>query len=138
MIGIDTNVLVRYLTRDDERQAEIAHHYLTQECTAEEPAFINRVVQCEVIWVLERAYKYSREQIAHAFEMIFRTRQFQVEDQEFALAALRLYRQGKADYADALIGVVNKAAGCDMTVTFDKKASKLESFQWLQNHQLDS
>ena len=131
MIGIDTNVLVRYLTRDDEQQSEIAHRYLTNECTAEQPAFINRIVQCEVIWVLERAYHYSREQIAQAMEMIFRTRQFQVEDQESALAALRFYRQGKADYADALIGAGNKTAGCDATVTFDKKASQLDTFQLL-------
>lgn len=138
MIGIDTNVLVRYLTRDDERQSEIAHNYLMNQCTVEQPAFINRVVQCEVVWVLERAYRYTREQIAHALEMIFRTRQFQVEDQESALGALRLYRQGKADYADALIGAGNKMTGCDTTVTFDKKASQLDSFQLLENQQLDS
>lgn len=128
MIGIDTNILVRYLTRDDEQQSEIAHNYLMNEFTIE-PAFINRIVQCEVVWVLERAYHYSREQIAHALEMIFRTRQFQVEDQEAALTALRLYRQSKADYADALIGVSNKVAGCELTITFDKKASKLDVFR---------
>lgn len=129
MIGIDTNVLVRYLTRDDEQQSEIAHNYLMSECTVEQPAFINRVVQCEVVWVLERAYRYTREQIAHALEMIFRTRQFQVEDQEAALAALRLYRQGKADFADALIGAGNKTAGCEVTVTFDRKAAELDTFK---------
>ena len=61
--------------------------------------------------------------------MIFRTRQFQVEDQEAALSALRLFRQGKADYADALMGVGNKSAGCEFTMTFDRKASRLGMFQ---------
>ena len=129
MIGVDTNVLIRYLTRDDERQSKIAHNSLTKECTTEQSAFINRIVQCEVVWVLERAYQYNREQIAHALEMVFRTRQFQVEDRQAALSALRHFRQGKADYADALIGAGNKAAGCHITMTFDKKASRLEMFQ---------
>jgi len=128
MIGIDTNVLIHYLRRDDEQQSKIALNFLTKECSVEHPAFINRIVQCEIVWVLERAYKYSREQIAHALEMIFRTRQFQVEDQEAALSALRFFRQGKADYADALMGVSNKSAGCEFTMTFDRKASRLGMF----------
>jgi len=131
MIGIDTNVLVRYLTRDDERQASIAHRFLTGQCSVERPAFINRIVQCEVAWVLERAYGYPRAQIAQAMEMVFRTRQFQIEDQAAALAALRIYRQGKADFADALIAAGNRSAGCETTVTFDHKASRVEGFRSL-------
>jgi len=131
VIGIDTNILVRYLTHDDEQQSEIASNYLKQHCSPEQPAFINRIVQCELVWVLGRAYKYNREQIAYALEMIFRTRQFHIEDHEAALAALRIYRQGKADYADALIGLSNKAAGCTTTVTFDRNATRLDVFEYL-------
>jgi len=134
VIGIDTNVLVRYLTRDDEQQSEIALDYLTHRCTPDQPGYINRIVQCELVWVLGRAYQYSREQISGALEMIFRTRQFLIEDQETALAALRAYRQGKADYADAFIGFANKAAGCDSTVTFDRSAARLGVFEHLQTN----
>ncbi len=129
MIGVDTNVLVRYLTLDDAQQSAIASKFLDQHCTEEQPGYINRIVQCELVWVLGRAYKYSRKQIAYALEMIFRTRQFRIEDHEAALGALRLYRQGKADYADALMGFSNRSAGCTTTVTFDRNASKLDLFK---------
>jgi len=65
--------------------------------TCPHSAFINRIVQCEMVWVLERAYQYNREQIAHALDMVFRTRQFQVEDRQAALSALRHFRQGKRE-----------------------------------------
>jgi len=129
LIGIDTNVLVRYITADDAEQAAIASKYLDQNCTQEQPGYINRIVQCELVWVLDKAYRYSSEQIAVALESIFRTRQFFIEDYEAALAALRQYRLGKADYADALIGYSNKSAGCSVTATFDRKAAKLAVFE---------
>lgn len=132
MIGIDTNILLRYITRDDDQQSRIASDYLTRQCTIEQPGFINRIVQCELVWVLDSAYHYSREQIAMTLEMLFRTRQLVVENQEAALAALRAYRQGKADYADALVGFSNKSAGCEVTVTFDKQASRLSVFEKLE------
>lgn len=129
MIGIDTNVLVRFITADDAEQSMLASKYLDHNCSQEQPGYINRIVQCELVWVLSRAYKYKRIQIASVLEMLFRTRQFFIEDHEASLVALRQYRLGKADYADALIAYSNRAAGCRVTATFDSKASKLDVFE---------
>ena len=131
MIGLDTNVLVRFLTRDDEAQARLAGDLIRSRCSVEHPGFISRVVQCELVWVLESAYDYSREQIASTLDRIFRTRQFLIEDAPVAMLALRAYRQDGVDYADALIGFGNRRTGCDETATFDRRAAKLAVFQRL-------
>ncbi|HGG58553.1 MAG TPA: PIN domain-containing protein [Gammaproteobacteria bacterium] len=136
MIGIDTNVLVRYLTRDDPLQAEMAREFLLNACTPEEPGVIDRVVLCELVWVLERSYGYSRSQITQTLEKLFRTRQLVIENPGAAMSALRLYRQGRTDYADALIGVGNRLTGCENTVTFDRKAAKLDEFRLLDSRSI--
>ncbi len=124
MKGLDTNVLMRHLTQDDIAQARLASRFIAAECTREEPCFINRVVLCEMVWVLESAYEYSRESISEALERVLRTHQFSVEDMGAAWSALRRYRSGVADFADCLIGETNREAGCAETITLDKKAAR--------------
>jgi predicted nucleic-acid-binding protein len=131
VIGLDTNVLVRYLVRDDPAQARIAAEVIVRDCTRESPAFINRIVLCELVWVLESAYGYSKETIAGVLEKVFRTTQFQVEDVQMAWTAFRLYQKGKADFSDCLLGAVNHDHGCERTVTFDPDAGKLAEFDLL-------
>ena len=104
---------------------------IRRECTREAPGFINRIVLCELVWVLESAYGYSKETIASVLEKVLRTSQFQIEDVQAAWTAFRLYQKGKADFADCLLGALNRHQGCDRTVTFDRQAGKLESFEML-------
>jgi predicted nucleic-acid-binding protein len=127
MIGIDTNVLVRYLVQDGLEQARKATRFIENECTPDEPGLINRIVLCELVWVLETAYGYPRESVAIALEKILRTSQLAIEDGPEARAAFRDYQDG-ADFADSLIAAVNRRLGCQRTVTFDRKAGRRAGF----------
>ncbi len=131
MNGLDTNVLVRYVTQDDAAQAKKAGKCITSACTANDPCQIERAVLCDLVWVLESGYGYARSQIGEFMDSLLHTRQFEFESRDAALAALRHYRQGKADFADALIGAVNRNSGCKTTFTFDRKAAGLETFTLL-------
>ena len=131
MNGLDTNVLVRYVVQDDAVQARKATKCITTACTSNDPCQIDRVVLCELVWVLESGYGYSHDQIAEFMESLLHTRQFEFESRDAALAALRHYRRGKVDFADALIGTANRNTGCKTTFTFDRKAAGLETFTLL-------
>ena len=131
MIGLDTNVLVRHLVQDDPGQSRKATQVITKRCTRDDPGFINRVVLCELVWVLESAYGYSKDTIVAVLEKLLRTSQLKIEDVQAAWTAFRMYQKGKADFADCLLGATNRLGGCDETVTFDQATSKLEGFQLL-------
>lgn len=131
MIGIDTNVLVRYIVQDDIEQASKAAALLKSKCTREQPAWINKIVLCELVWVLERAYKSPRDEIANVLEAITQTAEFQIEDLGCVWAALGAYRRQDTDFADALIAATNLARGCSTTVTFDRKATRLSGMSLL-------
>ena len=120
MTGLDTNVLVRFLVGDDRRQCEIAAGVIDEATRNSALCYINNIVFCELVWVLESAYGYHRNEIADILEKLLATRQFLIEQKDVVYLALRQYRQGKADLADYLIGRLNRTAGCSVTVTFDK------------------
>lgn len=128
MIGLDTNVLIRHLTQDEPEQAARASSLIEQQCSIEEPGYINRVVICEVVWVLERAYRYERHLIASCLETILRTADLRIENEKAAWAALARYQDGY-DFADALIAETNVMAGVSVTATFDRKAAALQGFR---------
>lgn len=131
MIGLDTNVLVRHLVQDEPRQSALATRFIATECTREAPCYVNRIVLCELIWVLESAYGYRRQLIADVLERIVRTVQFRIEDTQSATAALRSYRGTAADFADCLLIEANRRHGCAETVTFDKSAGALDGARLL-------
>lgn len=131
MRGIDTNVLVRYVMQDEPRQSKIAAQFIEQECSAEEPAFINGVVLSEFVWVLESAYDYRRQDIGKLLELILRTRQFYIHQPDIIWQALNGYQNGLADFADNLIACLNEHNDCQDTVTFDKKASRIKQLTLL-------
>jgi predicted nucleic-acid-binding protein len=133
MIGLDTNILIRHLTQDDPAQSRKATQFIKQHLTRETPGFINRVVLCELVWVLESAYHYPKASIVTALEHVFRTSQFHIEDLQDAWRALRLYQNGLADFADCLLGVINRRLGCERTMTFDHDAARLDPFELLKN-----
>ncbi len=127
MTGIDTNVLVRYLVQDEPDQARKAARFVANECSSDDPALINRIVLCELVWVLESAYGYPREKVALALEKILRTAQFRIEDHQEAWSSFREYQEG-GDFADALIAAINRRLGCERTVTFDRKTARRPGF----------
>lgn len=131
MIGLDTNVLVRHLVQDDPAQSRAATQVITERCTHDEPGFINRIVLCELVWVLESAYGYSKDTIVVVLDKVLRTSQLKIEDTQSAWMAFRMYQKGKADFSDCLLGATNQISGCDTTVTFDRAANKLDAFQLL-------
>ena len=111
----------RYLVQDDSEQAMKATRFIARECTVDEPGVVNKVVLCELVWVLESAYRYPRAKVALVLASILRTRQLKVEDPREAHGALEQYRAG-TDFADVLIAIVNRRLGVEQTVTFDRKA----------------
>lgn len=134
MKGIDTNILVRYIIQDDQKQSALATHLLEKNCTIDEPAYINKIVLCELVWVLETAYGYARQDIAKVIEKILMIRQFQIDDPEIAWQSLRGYANEGADFADNYIGYINYSKGCSKTFTFDKKAARLHTFSLLTSN----
>jgi predicted nucleic-acid-binding protein len=128
VIGLDTNVLVRYLVEDDSAQSSKAAHLIETRCTEDAPGFVNRVVLCELVWVLESAYDYPRATVAATLESLLRTAELEVDAADAAWPALTAYRGGDVDFSDALIGRLNRNAGCDGTATFDKGAASLDDF----------
>ena len=128
MIGLDTNVLVRFLLQDDPAQAAIVNRFLEGSCTPDEPCVVNRATLCELVWVLTSAYKYRRPQIAQVLDLILRTNRLEVENAAEARAALHLFRNGRADFADCLVGVTNRSLGCRATITFDRDAARMPEY----------
>jgi len=131
MIGLDTNLLVRYLTRDDPAQYAKAAAFIDTAVGRGEQFLVNTTVLCELVWVLGAAYGYSREEIAGALERVFATSQFDIERLDDARRALSDYRSTKADFSDALIGRVNRSLGASHTVTFDRDLKALDTFRVL-------
>ncbi|MCK6496238.1 type II toxin-antitoxin system VapC family toxin [bacterium] len=131
MIGLDTNVLIRYIVQDDPRQAKKATRFIETRCTRDSPGFINRVVLCEIVWVLESAYRFQPDQISSVIEKMLTTAEFIIENLAEAVLALQVYKKQGIDFTDALIGFINRNEGCSQTITFDQKASRLDIFNLL-------
>ncbi len=128
MIGLDTNVLVRYLVQDDADQARRAARLIETRCTPDQPGFVNRIVLCELVWVLESCYDQSRDVVAAILSRLLRSAELIIEDAKDAEHAIKAYRGRGVDFADALVGETNRRNGCATTATFDRKAARLESF----------
>ncbi len=123
MIGLDTNVLVRYLAQDEPTQSAAATQ-LIEGFTQAAPGFISTVTLVETAWVLARAYKTPRPQIGAVIEGLLRAHELIIEQSETHYLALGIYRTTTADYSDAVIAQASRGAGCDETVTFDRRAAK--------------
>ena len=129
MIGIDTNILFRYFTQDNLEQAQIVEQLIDSYATSFNSLFVNNIVMCELVWVLERGYKYSKEEVSKVIKQMLSTEEFAFENQELLWLALSQYNQNKLDFSDALIGELNKKFGCSETLTFDRAAIKANNFK---------
>lgn len=122
MIGLDTNVLVRYLTKDDRVQTPSAVK-LIRSLSADNPGFVSLVVVVELIWVLDACYRFNRSELLDVLESLLSSSEIQVEAAELIAKAARLFAAGNADFADYLVERSGYAAGCLHTFTFDQKAA---------------
>jgi predicted nucleic-acid-binding protein len=126
VIGLDTNVLVRYLTKDDEAQWQQAVEIIDNA----ESCFISNIVLCEMVWVLRgKSYKYPQSEILKIIELLLQSSKLEFANRTVIYQALKLNKLGKADFADYLIGAINHFQECRTTVTFDKK---LKDNKWYQ------
>lgn len=123
MIGLDTNVLVRYIMQDDAKQSALATR-LVESLSAEAPGFVPLVSVVELAWVLFAAYELDRAQLVEAFEGLLRTKELVVDRAETVWKALRVFQGANADFADCLIERSAAAAGCERTMSFDRGAVK--------------
>lgn len=131
MRGLDTNVLVRYLTQDDAAQARRANTLIAEAVGKGDRCAIGVVVLCELVWVLREAYGLDRPTVAGTLERILETAQFVVEDTDLVRQALEDYRAGPGDFSDYVIGWRNRRAGCSNTATFDRALAKSKLFALL-------
>jgi predicted nucleic-acid-binding protein len=128
VIGLDTNILLRYLMQDDVAQAARAKDLIEQQLSEEEPGFVSVVVMAETAWVLERSYGQTSMDIAAAIERFLQIDAITVEHAQEVFIAVTALRQGRGTFADALIGELGRRAGCTSTMTFDRKALRLPHF----------
>lgn len=131
MIGLDTNVLVRYLAQDDRTQSPLATRFIEGSLSQDEPGFVSTIVLCELVWVLEASYEFDRERVATVLDGLLRAQQLKFEDPDAASQALRDFRASKADYVDCLVQRLASIAGCRHTVTFDRAASRIPGMRLL-------
>ena len=123
MIGLDTNVLVRYIAQDDPQQSLKASEII-ESLDNERSAYISTISLVELVWVLSRAYKVQKEELCSVIESLLQIRFLIIENAEMVWRALRAYKSGMADFADCLIIQSSINAECSSFLTFDVKASK--------------
>ncbi len=129
MIALDTNVLVRYVVRDDPRQGAAATKLVESACTSEAPGFVSLIVLAEFVWVLGQGYRYRRPQIAAVLRRMLAAEDLRVERYELAWQALNLYEEGPADFSDYLIGLCGRDEKAAATCTFDRRAASCPLFR---------
>jgi len=129
MIGLDTNILIRYLSQDDTVQSAKAREILERRLTPKNPGFVSVVAMVETVWVLDRAYGLTAQEIATAVERLLQVEVLAIENEQEVFTAMVALKQGHGSFEDALIAELGARAGCTRTLTFDRKALRLPSFE---------
>ncbi len=131
MIGLDTNVLVRYLTHDDPTQTAAAMRVMNS-LSSDSPGFLSLIVVAELVWVLAISYRFRKKEIEQVLETLLRSKELLIEQAEIVAQALRVFSVGSADFVDCLIERCAHAAECQHTVTFDQKAATITGMRLLR------
>lgn len=131
MIGLDTNVLLRYVVEDDKKQSAQVVRAFEKAVGEGDTFFISDIVVCEMVWVLGSAYKLSKDEILEVLAAVLEGDHFEFENHDRLLRAYRSYDQGNGDFADYVIGVLGQEVGCRITLTFDKSLRGDASFRLL-------
>lgn len=125
MIGLDTNVMVRYLVQDDPKQSAVATAFIEKSMSEGSTLWIGLVTLCEIIWVLEKCYELTKQELVDLLLQLLQTKQLKIELDEVVWRAWNDYKQGSGiGFSDCMIGRQNISQGCVATYTFDKKAAK--------------
>ncbi len=128
MLALDTNVLVRFLVRDDTRQFERARRLIEREAERGEPVFISLLVVLETERVLRSRYGFAKDDIVQTFAALLDTTEVRFEQEPAVERALSIWRDAEADFGDCLLGMQHLALGCESTVSFDAQAAKLPGY----------
>ena len=129
MIGLDSNILVRYFVQDDPVQSRRAAEILERELTDSDPGFVSLVAIAETAWVLGRVYDFTDGEIAAAIERVMQTDRLVVQSEQEVFTATVALRDGRGSFGDALIAAMGARAGCSHTLTFDRAALRLPGFR---------
>ncbi len=129
MVGLDTNVILRYLLQDDPTQTTLANHIVDQLLSDRNPGFISLVTVLEMVWVLRSLLKQTPIEIATHLENLLAAGSFEVQNGQQVFEAAFALKRGTGEFEDALIGALNAWAGCPHTLTFDKRALRMPYFQ---------
>lgn len=129
MIGLDTNILVRYLTQDAPLQSPKASEIIERRLTEANPGFVSIVAMVETVWVLERAFRLGTQDIVRAVERVLQADVLVVENEQEVFTAMIALKEGQGSFADAVIAALGARMGCSYTLTFDRKAARLPGFE---------
>lgn len=132
MIAVDTNVLVRYLVRDDDKQANAAR-MLLEQLSPERPGFVCREVAVEMVWVLERAYGFTRAQISDVLLELIATDSIVLEAADDMARTAYSYRNGGAGFADLMILSAAEREGASPLYTFDRQLARMGGAVLVEN-----
>lgn len=128
MIGLDTNILVRFLVEDDKAQTKRVQSLLQKAVESDDPCYVPDVVLCELVWVLERSYKIKREEIGAKLSRLIRARHLAFSSVDRLARTLEAYSSGRGDFADYLIREMAREAGCEAVATLDGDLLKEPGF----------
>ena len=128
MLGVETNILVRYLVGDDRSQYERARRLIHREEDIGEPVLVSLLVLLEMEWVLRSRYGLTKPDIVAAFSSLLQTAEVVFEDEPSVEHAIYVWKDSRAEFADCLINARHRRLGCRATATFDRKALKLAGF----------
>ena len=122
MIGLDTNILVRYLTQDDAAQSAAAGKVI-DALSSQSPGFLSLIVVVELVWVLQFSYRFKKQEIEQVLDKLLRSSELVIERSEIVSQALRKFRVSRANFADSLIERCGHEAECQYILTFDRNAA---------------
>lgn len=131
-VALDTDLLVRLLTNDDLAQAALVETWLAENATPQSPAYVDHVVLCELGWVLERSYSYSRIHVHEALAALLDYDVLSVESPALVRQALQWFAAGPADFSDCLLAARARSAGCEIVLTLDRKAARTTTHRLLK------
>jgi predicted nucleic-acid-binding protein len=131
MTGLDTNVLVRYFAQDDPIQSRKAVEIIERRLTEDEPGFVSVVTMVETVWVLSRVYGLRDHEIVRVVEGMLQSDTLVVQNEQEVFTAVAALKSGRGSFADALVSALGRWAGCTSTLTFDKKAGRMDGFALL-------
>jgi predicted nucleic-acid-binding protein len=132
LIGLDTNVLLRYFAQDDPRQSPVATRFVEEALDSDRPGHVSLVTLAELMWVVRTRFDAPKKAAVDIVSRLLGDRRFVVQAAEQVWAALDAYQNLPVDFSDALIAALDRSAGCDHTVTFDRHATHLTGIRLLR------